>query len=228
MFILAALLTTVAYDDIADKVWQNECNRTVAGLTCWKKGEEFASLGIGHFIWYPEGKIDRYEETFPTLVAYLEKEGTRAPEWARGRCPWNSREEFYQEANSDRMEALRDYLIATKGLQVKFIVGRLDKIELPEAVRGRYEALKGSDKGLFALIDYLNFKGSGLSEKERYQGEGWGLAQVLADMKGETLEAFVEAAKGRLVMRVKNSPPERKEEQWLKGWINRLERYLKY
>jgi len=38
---------------IGRKIWQNECAGTVEGLTSWNKGEDFASLGIGHFIWYP-------------------------------------------------------------------------------------------------------------------------------------------------------------------------------
>jgi hypothetical protein len=35
---------------IGKRVWQNECNGTVSGLTSWNQGEDFASLGIGHFI----------------------------------------------------------------------------------------------------------------------------------------------------------------------------------
>ncbi|PYK40467.1 MAG: hypothetical protein DME60_07965, partial [Verrucomicrobia bacterium] len=41
---------------IGKRIWQNECNGTVAGLTSWNEGENFASLGIGHFIWYPKGQ----------------------------------------------------------------------------------------------------------------------------------------------------------------------------
>ena len=37
------------------KIWQNESGATVSGLTHWNEGEEFPSLGIGHFIWYPHG-----------------------------------------------------------------------------------------------------------------------------------------------------------------------------
>ncbi len=222
------LLFGISYEQVADKIWKNECNQSIAGLTTWKKGEDFASLGIGHFIWYPENKIDRYEETFPSLVLFLEKEGALAPAWTKGRCPWTSRDQFYAEINSPKMEELRDYLIATKGAQVKYIVERLDRTakDFPKEVLPKYEALKKDDKGLFALIDYLNFKGSGLSGTERYQGEGWGLIQVLKDMNGISIEAFIESAKHRLILRVKNAPPERKEQQWLKGWINRVERYL--
>src|SRR6266446_3164255 len=41
---------------IGKKIWQNECNGTISGLTSWNQGEDFASLGIGHFIWYPQGR----------------------------------------------------------------------------------------------------------------------------------------------------------------------------
>lgn len=228
LLLLPFMLFGISYDHVADKIWMNECNKSIAGLTTWKKGEDFASLGIGHFIWYSESKIDRYEETFPALVAYLEKEGFPAPSSAKGKCPWTSRDQFYQEINSAKMEELRDYLIATKGAQVKFIIERLDRtaMDFPKEVIAVYETLKKDDKGLFALIDYLNFKGSGLSKSEQYQGEGWGLVQVMKDMKEYTLQAFIESAKNRLSMRVKNSPPERKEQQWLKGWISRVERYF--
>lgn len=227
-FLVPLFLFGISYDQVADKIWQNECNRSIAGLTTWKKGEEFASLGIGHFIWYPENKIDRYEETFPALVQFLEKEGFKAPPIAKNRCPWHTRDHFYQEINSKEMETLRDFLIATKGAQVKFIIERLDRTakEFPDDVIEKYEALKKDDQGLFALIDYLNFKGSGLSSSERYHGEGWGLVQVLKDMKTSSIGAFVESSKNRLILRVKNAPPERKEQEWLRGWINRVERYL--
>src|SRR4030095_9892577 len=38
-------------DDVSirTKIWQNEGSGTIAGLTSWNAGEDFASLGIGHF-----------------------------------------------------------------------------------------------------------------------------------------------------------------------------------
>ena len=57
--------------EIGRRIWKNECGGTVSGLTSWNAGEEFASLGIAHFIWYPEGKRGPFEESFPKLVAYL-------------------------------------------------------------------------------------------------------------------------------------------------------------
>ena len=56
---------------IAKKIWQNECAGTVEGLTSWNAGENFASLGIGHFIWYPKGVRGHFEESFPGLVSFV-------------------------------------------------------------------------------------------------------------------------------------------------------------
>jgi hypothetical protein len=87
-----------------------------------------------------------------------------------------------------------------------------------------------SPEGTYAIIDYINFKGEGTSSQERYQNQGWGLLQVLQAMPSNLTEkqavnAFVEAAKQVLKQRVENSPPERGEERWLKGWSNRLNTY---
>ena len=90
-----------------------------------------------------------------------------------------------------------------------------------------FSQLATDPKGLYALIDYTNFKGEGISPHETYKGQGWGLLQVLQTMQKNTVADFVVAAKKILTLRVKNSPPERQEEKWLKGWLNRLESYLK-
>ncbi len=81
--------------------------------------------------------------------------------------------------------------------------------------------------GTFALIDYVNFKGEGTLLTERYNGQGWGLLQVLEAMPGEgdATRAFSQAAKAMLARRVRNAPPERHEERWLPGWEARVERY---
>jgi hypothetical protein len=34
---------------------QSSAGGSITGLTTWNAGEEFPSLGIGHFIWYPAG-----------------------------------------------------------------------------------------------------------------------------------------------------------------------------
>src|SRR6478672_10097195 len=93
---------------IGHKIWQNECNGTISGLTSWNAGEDFASLGIGHFIWYPEGRKGPFEESFPKLVAFISSRGAKLPALllAVGSlqpCPWNSRDEFLQAQNTSEM-----------------------------------------------------------------------------------------------------------------------------
>ena len=94
-------------------------------------------------------------------------------------------------------------------------------------VQRNFERLEGTGAGTFALIDYVNFKGEGTLETERYQGQGWGLLQVLEGMSdtGEATRAFSQSARAILARRVRNSPPERHEERWLPGWDARVERY---
>ena len=74
----------------------------------------------------------------------------------------------------------------------------------------------------------MHFKGTGVDKNERYQGQAWGLLQVLQQMQGSaaTLENFVTAAGLVLERRVANAPPERNEQRWLPGWKNRLLTYL--
>ena len=67
----AQALTDKELDSIGRRVWQNECGGTRDGLTSWNTGEDFASLGIGHFIWYPKGQRGPFEESFPKLAKYL-------------------------------------------------------------------------------------------------------------------------------------------------------------
>src|SRR5437762_2752457 len=91
---------------IGKRIWQNECNGTVAGLTSWNSGENFASLGIGHFIWYPKGLRGPFEERFPKFVEFAGARHAKLPAvlLAKDACPWNSRAEFYQAAQGPAMK----------------------------------------------------------------------------------------------------------------------------
>jgi hypothetical protein len=78
------------------------------------------------------------------------------------------------------------------------------------------------------LPDYVNFKGEGILESERYKGEGWGLLQVLESFDlshPDKYAAFTSAAIQVLDRRIQNSPPARGEKRWQKGWHARLNRY---
>jgi len=83
---------------------------------------------------------------------------------------------------------------------------------------------------MYPLLDYVNFKGEGISPTEQYQGQGWGLLQVLQEMRdvpaGEAaLNEFARAAEQVLRRRVYNSPRERNEDRFLPGWMNRIKSY---
>src|SRR5437016_7047868 len=112
---------------IGKRIWQNECGGTIAGLTSWNTGENFASLGIGHFIWYPKGERGPFDESFPKFVDFAELRRAKLPPVLRAKdgCPWKSRTEFYQAAQSAAMKELRAFLAGTIDLQAEFLVKRL-------------------------------------------------------------------------------------------------------
>jgi hypothetical protein len=254
-FVFAALIallprplhaTSLSHADIlriGNKIWQNECNGTIAGLTSWNAGEDFASLGIGHFIWYPKGRRGPFEESFPKLVSFISKRGAKLPALLLGTgekpCPWNSRTEFLRAQHSTEMNQLRGFLADTIDLQAEFLIARLESAlpkMLAEAapsdranVQEQFERLTKTSQGCYALVDYVNFKGEGVLHTERYQGQGWGLLQVLEAMHGTSdagaVDEFARAARAVLTQRVQNSPAERHESRWLSGWIRRVNSY---
>jgi len=238
---------TISHSDalrVGKRVWQNECNGTVSGLTSWNQGEDFASLGIGHFIWYPKGWQGPFEESFPKLVSFVSSRGAKLPTIllgvGRGQpCPWNSRAEFLKAQNATEMNQLRRFLADTIDLQAEFLVARLEAAlpkMLAEAapadrpnVQKQFERLTKTPQGCYALIDYVNFKGEGVLHTERYQGQGWGLLQVLEAMQGNSdssaPDEFARAAKIVLTRRVQNAPADRHESRWLTGWLRRVNSY---
>ena len=224
-------LTAAQIDRVGRRIWQNECAGTVAGLTSWNAGEDFASLGIGHFIWYPAGRRGPFEESFPALVGYLEQRGVEMPAWTKAPCVWNSKAAFDADKNGPRQKELRTILAGCVRQQTEFIMRRLQRA-VPGMVQAggarvaqNHAALSQSAEGMFAMIDYVNFKGEGLKATERYQGQGWGLAQVLGYMRNGSVIEFAEASKQVLSRRVALSPPDRGEKRWLAGWHNRCDAY---
>ncbi len=222
-------------EEIGKKVWQSECNGTLSGLVSWNKGEEFASLGIGHFIWYPKEKRGPFDETFPALLSFMKEQHVKLPSWLERcqNCPWNSKAEF--DASENYKKELRTFLAQEIAVQTQFIIKRFE-MSVEEMISGKnreqlmahIEKLWQTPRGKFALIDYLNFKGKGTSSHESYAGKGWGLKQALEAMPADStdpLADFVKSATHLLEERVRNAPPERQEERWLAGWKNRLNTY---
>ncbi|MBI4061834.1 MAG: hypothetical protein HY403_10415 [Elusimicrobia bacterium] len=228
---------------IGMKIWKNESGGTIDGLTHWNKGENFASLGIGHFIWYKANEPGRFTESFPGLLDALVRSGRTLPAWLQGKppCPWNDRDDFFSKFRSPRMNELRRLLADSIGVQARYAADRLEAA-LPKILeaapsserpklQARFERVAAAPNGVYALMDYVNFKGEGVSLAERYNGQGWGLLQVLEGMADASpgqasVEAFAESADAALTRRVANSPPENDEARWLPGWRKRLRTYL--
>lgn len=231
-------------DWLGRQVFQNECRSRPACLTSWNAGEDFPSLGIGHFIWYGAGQQEIFEETFPQLLLFLKQRQVVMPKWLQNSTepdnPWPNRAAFNAAQHDEQMRELRTFLLATASLQAEFIISRFSRTEekivfsFPPADRSKARrilqgmAAEHPPLGQYALIDYLHFKGSGLNSAERYNDMGWGLKQVIAEMLGAevSLQQFVQAGTAVLDRRISNSPVERKESRWRAGWRKRLESYL--
>lgn len=250
VFLLASFTSATSADlspaqksAIGKKIWRNECAGTLNGLTTWNAGEEFPSLGIGHFIWYPAGFNGRFNETWPQFVAFAKKQGATLPAVALERhSPWETKAEFQKDFNGPRLTSLRKWLAANVTLQTDFIIAR-SRVALPKIlaaapaserkrIEANYHKVAASPQGSYALIDYVNFKGDGTQVSERYKGRGWGLLQVLGEMKDApagpaAASEFAAAAKRALSRRIANSPPERGEKRWEQGWHNRCSTYAR-
>lgn len=226
---------------LGERVFQNECNAEPSCLTAWNEGEEFPSLGIGHFIWLRQGQSAPFTETFPALLAFLQQHQVTLPAWlsAASDQPWPDRQHFLADRNTPRMNELRMLLLQTRALQTAFIVNRFARFASepggpfandPALRRKLLEVANAQiPNGLYALIDYVHFKGEGTSTTERYNGAGWGLVQVLQQMPANSkqpLRDFVASAKAVLNRRVMNAPAARNEQRWLRGWHHRVDGYL--
>ncbi len=226
-------------DKIARKIWQNECAGSVKGLVSWNKGENFPSLGIGHFIWYLRGVRGPFEESFPEFVRFAASKGVAVPSWARGAAPWADRQAFLaSDKKGGLADVMRAWLASHTEIQADFIIKRsvsaLQRIcreaKNPEDISRKYYAVASTPQGMYALIDYVNFKGEGVNAAERYRNQGWGLLQVLEEMRpvvaGNAASTEFSRAAGKVLSRrVANSPADRGERRWLQGWLNRCATY---
>ena len=234
---------------IGQKIWLNETGGRTDAITSWNPNEQFASLGIGHFIWFPLGKWLPFEESFPGMVEFLRKEHARLPPWLDKpevpASPWTSREEFKRDFNSPEMRELRQFLLATMAEQTQFMVARaqgaMDKIlkNTPDSadrahIVTQFSRVVRASEDLYPLIDYINFKGEGTNPKEtapdKQTGtpQGWGLKQVLLRMSGTSgdpkivLAEYADAVQQVLQQRVRNLPSNR---IWEAGWLRRVDTY---
>lgn len=229
---------------IGQKIFQNETGGKLENLIFWSPNEDFPSLGVGHFIWFPAGRSQGFTESFPSMIRFLQENGANVPVWLSKQVQvgalWDNKEQLEQARNSAKFQELQQLLIDTSGLQVAYLFRRLDQV-LPklllglepkkrELIRDRFNTLKATPNGLYPLVDYVNFKGEGTVTSEKHNGVGWGLLQVLELMEptpvGEqALKEFATAAELVLMRRVANAPKERNEQRWLPGWRVRLMTY---
>ena len=214
IFLLSAslYLQAIDYDTIGQRYWQNESGGKKELLVFWNAKEEFPSLGIGDFIWYPSSYQGPFTEVFPQFLEYCKKHNISLPRWLKHctKAPWKDRDAFLADQKSERMKQLRSFLENTMAEQAQFIIEQF-KQSLPEIfnalpqskralIKQRVTTLLHDTQGAYILIDYSNFKGTGLSETERYAGFGWGELQVLEEMTPQSeyltdlKEAFVETA----------------------------------
>ena len=229
---------------IGDKIFQNESGGDVNKLVHWNKGEDFASMGIGHFTWYPAGRRQSFGNTFPGLLSYLESRGVRLPLWVQRAkhtgAPWRTRAQLMRDKNNPQVQQLQRILYETRYLQAEYIMQRAQRAmpklvttappHLRPMVAGNLNAVANSRGGWYPLIDYVNFKGEGLNRHGGYKRQNWGLLQVLEEMHPtspgpEALNEFANAAMRVLHRRVRNSPRSRNEQRWLAGWNNRVSTY---
>jgi hypothetical protein len=234
---------------IGQKIWLNETGGKIDAITSWSANEDFASLGIGHFIWFPVGKWLPFEESFPALLEFMRKKKVRLPAWLDQTQipanPWTSRAEFRKNANSPRMNELRQFMLDTVAEQTQFMMARaqgaMEKIlkttpDGPERdhIVMQFTRVVRAGENFYPLIDYINFKGEGTNPNEsamnRQTGrrQGWGLKQVLLRMNGVTGDPkavraeFADAAQFVLQQRIRNLPSNRVFET---GWLRRIATY---
>ena len=234
---------------IGQKIWLNETGGRREAITSWNANEEFASLGIGHFIWFPVGKWLPFEESFPALLESMRKKNVRLPAWLDQTQipanPWTSRAEFRKHANSPQMRELRQFLLDTVAEQTQFMMARaqgaMEKIlkTTPDGAEREHIVIQftrvvRASENLYPLIDYINFKGEGTNpneaavNRETGRRQGWGLKQVLLKMNGVTGDPkavraeFADAAQFVLQQRIRNLPSNRVFEV---GWLRRIATY---
>ena len=141
-----------------------------------------------------------------------------------------------QQRDGNQANSLRKFLATHLTEQSGFMLMRLQQA-IPrllnqagaaerKQLQHNLQVLCQNSLGWYALIDYVNFKGEGLNPRERYQGQGWGLLQVLQTMNRSNAahDAFADAAAEVLTRRAKLAQSAT-EQRWLEGWLKRANSY---
>ena len=199
------------------------------GLIDWSGSEDFASLGVMHATWGSEKTI-KHQNGFIKFLKYAVSRGATLPEFLKDNQenPWQSRGSFFyaKYSRDPRMVDLQQFLEMTKPLQIDFTIDRAAEACNKILADGNYDAndaaklseLSKDVKGVFAIIDYVNFKGEG----NIADPSNWGLANVLHEMDvagGNEIDRFIAAAQKTLAT---HHP---KYFMYKTGWIVRLNGY---
>lgn len=229
---------------MSGRILKNQTAGNPEKLISWNDKGNFVTLGIGHFIWYPANKKGQYNESFPVFLDYAKANGAQLPAWLANQyqegAPWSNSATFARAKNDPQVKELHSFMNKTLNLQANFMVARLKQTvpvmlqSLPtnerQRVQNNYLAVERSPGGIYPLLDYIQFKGSGINPAERYGGKGWGLLQVLQEMQtvqpGPTaLAEFRRSADDVLVRRIANAPAESREARYLSQWLDRISTY---
>ncbi len=236
-------MTALDQKKIGEQIWFNETSKKSKRLIYWNTQEEFPSLGIGHFTWCPQGKKITHTQQFPALCKYFIENNITLPDWLQEAldndgAPWETRDAFLQD--TQHREDLLKLLLSTIEVQASFMVKQLEEQwplilrsapkEAKKKIARYFKIMRATSSGTYALVDYLNFKGSGLNPKESIKDTRWGLLQVIAAMpdgltKEKINKAFAESAEKKLRTRVKLAGPKSNLNQFLDGWLKRIRTY---
>ena len=229
---------------IGDRIFRNETNGDATKLLRWNTQGNFADLGIGHLVWYPANQRGSYTETFPSFLKYAQSKNVPLPNWLANRRseggPWANKATFEQAKDDKQMRELANFLEKTVGLQAAFMTDQLRRNmpsmaqTLPNQYRqadlDNFQIMEKTPGGMYPMLDYMVFQGTGASNSERYNGHGWGLLQVLLNMEKvqpgpNALAEFMRSAGDSITHRVAAAPADRHEARMLSVWQTRVRTY---
>ncbi len=116
-----------AIKEATNRIYINETGGIKNNLVYWNKGEEFASLGIGHFIWFPKNYNGPFKESFPSLIGYYKEKNIELPSLFKDYtyCPWSNYDEFIKEKDNPKVLEAINFLDSTREVQGEFMINRL-------------------------------------------------------------------------------------------------------
>jgi len=222
---------------IGNEIAKNEGLSNRVNLISWRNVDNNASLGVAHFIWYPESEKTS-PISFNDLLSYL-SQSNQLPNWLVNvkYPPWTSKDDYLSSKHDVFKSQLSYFLQDNVAEQTQFLILKLEaalpnmlkEIKSPFAKMHLYENfyhVSMQKNGIYALLDYFVFQGDGTLASDRYNNQGWGLLQVLDNMKGNSdnlLQEFITSADLLLTRRIANAPNE--ETKLLLQWQRRLNTY---